>query len=88
MEDEIISLRIDKFTKERMKIFEHINWSAVLRKAIKEQIKKQEENEKIIDMKKAKMASKIINEIKKSRIFDGGKSSVEIIREWRNKRKL
>lgn len=88
MEDEIISLRIDKITKEKMKMLEHINWSAVLRKTIKEQIERQKEKEHIIDLTKAKKASNLINEIRKSRTFDGGKSSVKIIREWRNKRKL
>ena len=87
MEDEIISLRIDKITKERMKMLEHINWSAILRKTIKEQIERQEEKEHIIDLTKARRASNLINKIRKSRTFDGGKSSVEIIREWRNKRK-
>lgn len=86
MTDEIISLRVDRNLKERMKMLNHINWSAVLRQAIKQQMEKFEEDN--FDMEKAKKAFEDMNKIRKSGIFDMGKSSVEIIREWRNKRKF
>jgi post-segregation antitoxin (ccd killing protein) len=81
--DEIISLRVDKKLRERMRMLDHINWSAVLRRAIAEQIEKEHK----IDKKRAERASKMMDEIRNSGVFNKGKSSVEIIREWRNKRK-
>ena len=43
--------------------------------------------EREFDFEKAKLASKMIDEIKESGVFDQGKSSTEIIREWRDKRR-
>jgi hypothetical protein len=85
MVDTIISLRIDKQIHERMKQAQHIKWSAILRQAIKQQIEMLEENN--FNFEKAKKSLEDMNKIRKSRIFDKGKSSVEIIREWRNKRR-
>ncbi len=83
MSDEIISVRVGEEIKQRMKLHDEINWSAVVRKAILQQIEK----ERKIDFERAKRAAKEIDRIRKSRDFDKGKTSVEIIREWRNKRK-
>jgi len=84
MADTTISLRIDRSTYEKMRRIDHINWSAVIRKMLVERIKEEEER---FDYEKAKQASEIIGKIQKSGVFNKGKSSVEIIREWRNKRK-
>ena len=83
MTDTIISVRIDKNIKEKMNMQEHINWSAILRRAILQHL----ENENKIDLERAKKASKEIDKIRNSGIFNGGKTGTEIIREWRNKRK-
>ena len=83
MADTTISLRIGRDLKDKMKIHEEINWSAVLRRAIIENL----ENREKIDLEKRKIASKMMDDIRKSRIFDKGKNSTIIIREWRNKRK-
>ena len=84
MTDTIISVRIDKNIKEKMNMQEHINWSAILRRAILQYL----ENENKIDLERAKEASEDMDRIRKSGIFDGGKTGTEIIREWRNKRKF
>jgi len=83
MEDKIISLRVSKDIKDKMEVHEEINWSAVLRRAIIENL----ENKENIDLEKRKKASEEIDKIRKSGVFDGGKNSTLIIREWRNKRK-
>ena len=83
MDDAIISLRINKELKEKMKAQEEINWSAVLRRAITENL----ENKEKINFEKRKRASEEIDKIRKSGAFDGGKNSTLIIREWRNKRR-
>ncbi len=84
MTDEIISLRVGKELKKRMKMLDYINWSAVVRKALEEQLEKEE----VFDIQKAKKASKNMDRLRESGAFKkGAKKGVEIIREWRNKRK-
>lgn len=84
MTNEIISLRVGEDIRERMKMVRHINWSALIRKSIEEQLEK----ESTFDIEKAKRASQDIDRIRKSSVFSGGKSGTEIIREWRNKRRF
>lgn len=83
MDDAIISVRIDKELRKKMKAQEEVNWSAVLRRAIIENL----QNKEKINLEKRRKASEEIDKIRKSGVFDGGKDSVSIIREWRNKRK-
>lgn len=81
MKDEVISLRINKDLKEKMKSQEEINWSVILRNAIAEAL---EEEEK---MEKRKKASESIDRMRESRAFSKNKKTgTEIIREWRDKR--
>ena len=82
MDDAIISVRINKELKEKMKAQEEINWSAVLRRAIIENL----ENKKKIDLEKRKKAFAMMDKLRKKGAFDGGRNSTEIIREWRDKR--
>ncbi len=91
MTDTTISIRIDRNLRERMRVMDEINWSAVLRKALINQLNKKEifdENESNFNYQKAKRASDDIDRIRKSGVFNNGKTGVEIIREWRNKRKF
>jgi hypothetical protein len=83
MTDTTISLRINKELREKMKSHDDINWSAVLRRAIAENL----ENKERVDLEKRKKAAKMMDEIRRSGAFDGGKNSTLIIREWRNRRK-
>lgn len=84
MVDTTISIRIDKGLKEKMEMHDYINWSALIRRLLTEEIKKYQEKKK----NNIKNALEEIKKIRQSRIFDGGKSSVEVIREWRDKRKF
>ena len=83
MDDAIISVRIDKGLKEKMKFYEEVNWSAVLRRAIIENL----ENRKKVDLEKRKKAFAMMDKLRKEGAFDGDRNSTEIIREWRNKRR-
>lgn len=83
MDDVTISLKVEKNVHQQMKLHDEINWSAALRKAIAEQLERLEQ----IDEERARKAAKQIDEIRKSKVFDKGKTSTEIIREWREKRK-
>jgi len=91
MTDTTISLRIDSNLHAEMRQLEHINWSALLRKSLKELVKQQKaENihKKEFNEEKIKKAVKDIDRIRKSGIFNGGKTGVEIIREWRDKQRF
>ncbi len=55
-------------------------------KVIKQRIEKSEEGH--FDIARAKKAANDIVKIRKSGIFDGGKTGTEIIREWRDKRRF
>jgi len=83
MADEVISLRIGKELKEKLRAARHINWSEVIRRSLTEEVEKIHR----IDSKKAEEAIRDMNRIRKSRVFSGGKTGTEIIREWRDKRK-
>ena len=83
MSDATVSVRVDENLHTEMKFHDEINWSAVLRKAITEQVERLEQ----IDIARAQKAFSAIAEIKNARIFDKGKNSTEIIRAWREKRR-
>lgn len=83
MADVTISLRVNETLHDQMKMHDEINWSAILRKSIAEQLEKLER----IDTDRAKKAAQTMDKIRKTKTFDKGKTSVETIREWREKRK-
>jgi len=82
MKDTVISLRIDENLRNKMKTHEEVNWSAVLRRAIIENL----ENREKVDFEKRKRASEDMDKLRKLRVFDGKRDSTSIIREWRDKR--
>lgn len=82
MTDSIISVRINKEILERMRMCNEINWSSLIRNSINKRLENMEE----INQKKARESAKKMDEIRKSHI-DKGKTGVEIIREWRERRK-
>ncbi|MBI4451455.1 hypothetical protein HY642_05755 [Candidatus Woesearchaeota archaeon] len=83
MTDTTISVRVDQSLYNQMKLHDEYNWSALIRKSIADQISKMEE----IDVPRAKRAAESIDLMRKKGLFDQGKPAVEIIREWRNKRR-
>ncbi len=76
----VVSFRIDRELKRKMDQLKHINWSEVVRRAIAETIRREEERRRSKDLtkvRKAALRSEIISrEVK-------GWSSVEEIRKWR-----
>jgi Arc/MetJ-type ribon-helix-helix transcriptional regulator len=83
MADEIISIRIGRNIREKMRLHTYINWSAVIRKALSDELEKMHS----IDRERAEKAAKDMDKIRKSGVFDGEKTGAEIIREWRDRRK-
>ncbi|MBS3147679.1 hypothetical protein J4219_02230 [Candidatus Woesearchaeota archaeon] len=84
MPDVTISLRVDKQIHQEMKRHDEINWSAVLRKGIVDYLAKHDH----FDAEKARKAAESIDSIRQSGIFDKGRPTGEILREWRDKRKF
>ena len=72
---------------EKMRANDEVNWSAFLRNCLNRELEQMEKTENEFDVKRAKKAYEDMERIRKSGIFDGGKTGVEIIREWRNRRK-
>ncbi len=72
-----ISVRIDPELKKKMDALKHLNWSAIIRKAIKAEIKNETK------MNKAKAV--LLNE-KIRKIAPENFNSVEIIRKFREER--
>lgn len=87
MTDSIISLRISNEMLKQMRTNDEINWSAYLRNCLNKKLENLEETEKNFDVEKAKKALDDVNKIRKSGVFKGERTGVEIIREWREKRR-
>jgi len=85
MTQAIISVRVDKELHNQMQLYDEINWSAIIRKSIAEQVEKMEQEQ--IDKPRAEKAAERMDALRRARAFDHGKPSGEIIRKWRQKRK-
>ncbi|MEM2154652.1 MAG: hypothetical protein QXE05_04065 [Nitrososphaeria archaeon] len=70
----LITVRVDEELKKRMSQFKNINWSEIVRKAILDVLKREEERNLAIAL--------LLNE-KNVITPDEGFSSVEVIRKWR-----
>ena len=82
MTDVTVSVRVDKRLHDQMKLHEEINWSAIIRKAIREQLEDLEQ----FDAARAKRSLASAGSIRASGIFAGRKTGAEIIRKWRDNR--
>ncbi len=72
-----ISVRIDPELKKKMDSLKHLNWSEIIRKAIKSEIQNETENNK---------AKAVLLNEKIRKIAPENYNSVEIIRKFREER--
>lgn len=79
-----INVRIDDELYTAMNSHEEINWSGVVRLALKEKLG--EVKVRKFDQEKARKAFKDSQRLLESKAFTG-RSGVDIIREWRDKKK-
>ena len=80
---EVVSARVDEDTRRRMKRLRHVNWSEVVRMAIKEKIR-EEESRREVDPFEVEEALKLMDSVRRPRPgFDG----TEEIRKWRDLRR-
>jgi len=79
----VVSFRVNRELKERMDRLKHINWSEVVRKAIREVVVREEARLRGRDVERLRRAALRSEEL--SRKVEGW-SSVEEIRKWREGR--
>lgn len=83
MTETVVSVRVDNTVHEQMKLHDDINWSGVIRQSLLEKLEHLEQ----IDKERARQAAQHMDKLRRAKVFDKGKSSEELIREWREKRK-
>jgi len=81
---EVVSVKVSKATREKMRRLSCINWSETIRKAIEKIIEEEELKDRRIDPQEIEEACKVTDSIRRESV---GWSSTEEIRRWRNQRK-
>lgn len=79
---DVVSARIDGETRRRMRKLPHVNWSVVIREAITEKIR-EEEQRREVDPRDLREAVRITDSL---RAPAEGWDSTEEIRRWRERR--
>lgn len=79
---EVVSTKVEKETKDKMKKFSYINWSEVIRESVKERIEQEESRSRLLDRAKIRAAIDIAEAVRKpSKKWN----STEEIRKWRKR---
>ena len=81
---EVVSVKVSKRMREKMRRLSYINWSETIRKAIEKTIEEEELKERSIDPREIEGASKLTDSIRRESV---GWSSTEEIRRWRDQRR-
>ena len=82
--EEVVSVKVDKKTKQRMQRFSNVNWSETIRDAIRNRLNDEELKDRHLDLKELQEASKIADSIRKP--SPPGWNSTAEIRKWRDSR--
>jgi DNA-binding transcriptional regulator YdaS (Cro superfamily) len=81
---EVVSVKVDKETKEKMRRLSHVNWSETIRRAIEHTIEEEELRDRNIDPKDVREARAIADSIRRP---SKGWDSTSEIRKWRDRRR-
>lgn len=81
---EVVSVKVDAATKERMGKFRDVNWSQVIREAIRRRLEVEENLRSPIDRRRALTAAKRIDEFR-HRMGRTDFDSTKEIRKWRDR---
>lgn len=81
---EVVSIKVDKRIKEKMRRLSYINWSETIRRAIEKTVTEEELKERRVDPNKIEEAIRITDLLRRP---SPGWSSTEEIRKWREQRK-
>jgi predicted transcriptional regulator len=82
---EVVSIKVDKKTREKMRRLANINWSETIRRAIDEVIEREEMAERNVDPREIRQGLKIAESIR--RPSKKGWDSTAEIRKWRDQRR-
>jgi metal-responsive CopG/Arc/MetJ family transcriptional regulator len=81
---EVVSIKVDKRVRDKMKKLSNVNWSETIRQALAKKIQEEEAKTRTIDMASLLEASSITDRMRKA---SKGWSSTEEIRNWRQTRR-
>ncbi len=81
---EVVSAKVDKQVRDKMRKLGHVNWSEVIRSALITKIKEEEAKLRSVDKASLIEASSATDRIRKS---SKGWNSTEEIRRWREARR-
>lgn len=81
---EVVSIKVDKRLREKMRRLAHINWSAAIRSAIERTIAEEELRGRHVDRRDIDEAVRLTDALRRPA---PGWSSTEEIRKWRDRRK-
>jgi len=80
----VISVRLSRETRRKMKLLSHLNWSEIIRQAIAQKIREEENKKRRLDPNVLRDAAEITGRIRRPAPES---SSTEEIRECRESRK-
>jgi hypothetical protein len=81
---EVVSIKVDKNIREKMRRLSHVNWSETIRRAIECTIEEEEMKGRRIDYEEIAEACRMTDAIRRP---SPGWSSTEAIRKWRDRRR-
>lgn len=81
---EVVSVKVDKRVKDKMKKLSNVNWSETIRRALAAKIEEEEAKTRTVDAKSLLEAASLTDSIRKT---SKRWSSTEEIRRWREARK-
>lgn len=81
---EVVSVKVDSDTKERMRRLSHVNWSETIRRAIEHTIEEEELKGRNVNPRDIREARAIADSIRRPA---KGWDSTSEIRKWRDQRR-
>lgn len=81
---EVVSIKVDSDTRERMRRLSSVNWSETIRRAIERTIEEEELKERNVNPEEIKKAKAMADSIRRP---SGGWDSTREIRKWRDSRR-
>jgi hypothetical protein len=82
---DVMSVRVDPTTKDRMADLADVNWAEVIRMALRERIELERDLRRPLNRRRAVRASRVMDEIRARTV--GSFDSTKEIRKWRNSRR-
>ena len=80
----VVSVKVDRALKEKMRRFSNVNWSETIREAIRRAVAEEELKGRRVDPDEVREASRLTDSIRRAA---EGWNSTEEIRMWREARK-